>query len=152
MFDIDGGWRRAFVWWKREASITSRAETLTRMRVPMHSLRRWNQTGRGQRFPSFTIRRKGKLFTPFFPPYWSVWLQTVLAHTQEMQLLIFSVSPHPPALPHLQSLLWQVNLQRGLKFPLKSSKKKLSESTRWFSSPFYCITAVHTSQFLVFLV
>lgn len=67
MFDIDGGWRWAFVWWKREASIRSRAETLIRMRVPMASLRRWNQTGQGQRFPSLTMRRKRKLFTPFFP-------------------------------------------------------------------------------------
>lgn len=57
------------MWWKREASITSRAKTLIRMRVPMPSLRRWNQTGRGQRFPSFTMRRKGKLFTPFFPSF-----------------------------------------------------------------------------------
>lgn len=99
MFDIDGGWRWAIVWWKREASIRSRAETLIRMRVPMPSLRRWNQTGRGQCFPSFTMRRKGKLFSPFFPPFWSVWLQTDRAHTPEMQLLIFSVSPHLPAPP-----------------------------------------------------
>lgn len=72
MFDIDGRARRdggGPLFGGSEASITSRAETLIRMELPMRSLRRWNQAGRGQHFPSRTMRRKEKILSPFFPPF-----------------------------------------------------------------------------------
>lgn len=116
------------------ASITSRAASLRRMKLPMRSLRRWNQTTLGQHFPSRTMKRRGKLFSPFFlllsdqsdcgrihlrPQrcnYWSLLFHLIL------QVLLH---PQPP--------LWQVNLRQRLQFPLNSpkKKKKLSVRTRW---------------------